>query len=157
MIFKSRKDISFLLTTYGFVGVFLGIILFRIFFNKSEGHEYFWVEILMALVIGLIIWINFGTEYELTQTELKYKSGPFRGKIEISQIKEIIKGKSLYSGLKPATARHGLIIKYDMYEEIYISPKTNDTFVKKILELNPDIKVTTHSKTNRKNTVAETL
>ena len=80
---------------------------------------------------------------ELTQTELKYKSGPISGKIEIERIKEIIKGKSLWSGLKPATARNGLIIKYDKYEEIYISPKTNDSFVEKILEYNSKIKITT--------------
>lgn len=46
-----------------------------------------------------------------------------RGKIEIVGIKEIIIGKSLWSGFKPATAKNGLIIKYDKYNEIYISPK----------------------------------
>ena len=66
-----------------------------------------------------------------------------RGKIEIERIKEIIKGKSLWSGLKPATARNGLIIKYDKYEEIYISPEINETFVNKILELNNNTKITT--------------
>ncbi len=96
----------------------------------------------MLLVIGFFMWLNFGTEYELTQTELKYKSGPIRGKIEIERINKIIKGKNLWSGLKPATARNGLIIKYGKYDEIYISPKTNDTFIDKILELNKNIKIT---------------
>ncbi|WP_052158386.1 PH domain-containing protein [Lacinutrix jangbogonensis] len=82
----------------------------------------------------------FGTEYEITQSELKYKSGPFHGKIELEQIREIIKGKTMWSGMKPATAKNGLIIKYGKYDEIYISPITNDTFVRKILELNNDIK-----------------
>jgi hypothetical protein len=98
---------------------------------------------LVILVVGFLMWLHFETEYELTQTELKYKSGPISGKIEVRKIREIIKGKSLWSGLKPATARNGLIIKYGQYDEIYISPKTNDTFVNKILELNSNITITT--------------
>lgn len=146
MKFKSRKDKLFQILTFGFSALFCGIILIRIISNGTIDFEFLWTDILMLLVVGLILWLNFGTEYELTQTELKYKSGPIRGKIEIERIKEIIKGKSLWSGLKPATARNGLIIKYDKYEEIYISPETNDTFVNKILELNKNIKITTGKK-----------
>ena len=92
-----------------------------------------------------MLWLYFGTRYELTQTHLKYKSGPLRGSIQIDQITEIITNKTLWSGLKPATARKGMIVKYGNYDEIYISPETNDTFVKKILELKADIKITTAS------------
>ena len=143
MKFKSRKDILFQILTFGLSGLFIGIILFQTFSNETVNYEFIWSNILMILVIGFLLWLNFGTEYELTQTELKYKSGPIRGKIEIERIREIIKGKSLWSGLKPATARNGLIIKYDKYEEIYISPKTNETFIEKILEFNKNIKITT--------------
>ena len=143
MKFKSRKDILFQILTIGLSGLFIGIILFQTFSNETVNYEFIWSNILMLLVIGFLLWLNFGTEYELTQTELKYKSGPIRGKIEIERIREIIKGKSLWSGLKPATARNGLIIKYDKYEEIYISPKTNETFIEKILKLNKNIKITT--------------
>jgi hypothetical protein len=143
MKFKSRKDILFLIIMIGFIVLFCGFILFRMFSNGIENYEFMWTDILMMLVVGLLLWLYFGTEYELTHTELKYKSGPIHGKIELERIKEIIKGKSLWSGLKPATARNGLIIKYDKYEEIYISPETNDTFVDKILEFNKNIKITT--------------
>ena len=142
MKFKSRKDILFQLLTFGFSGLFIGVILFQTFSSKAVNFEIIISDILILLVIIFLLWLNFGTEYELTQTELKYKSGPLRGKIEIKRIKEIVKGKSLWSGLKPATARKGLIIKYDKYEEIYVSPKTNDTFILKILEYNNEIKIT---------------
>jgi hypothetical protein len=119
-------------------------VLYRIISNGTIGYNgLILIDILLLLVVGLLLWLYFGTKYELTQTILKYKSGPIRGKIEIERIKEIIKGKTLWAGLKPATARNGLIIKYDKWEEIYISPKTNDTFIEKILELNPAIKITT--------------
>jgi len=142
MKFKSRKDILFQLLGFTIIGFFIGIILFRIFSDGIENYNFMWTDIFMLTVAGFLIWLGLGTNYELTQTELKYKSGPIRGKIEIDKIHEIIKGKTLWSGLKPATARNGLIIKYEKYNEIYISPKTNDLFVKKILELNDKIKIT---------------
>jgi hypothetical protein len=143
MKFKNRKDILFQLLGFSIIGFFIGIILFRIFSDGIENYNFIWTDIFMLTVAGFLIWLGLGTNYELTQTELKYKSGPIRGKIEIDKIHEIITGKTLWSGFKPATARNGLIIKYEKYNEIYISPKTNDSFVKKILELNDKIKITT--------------
>lgn len=142
MKFESRKDILFQILTFGLSGLILGFILFRSFSNGKLNYEFIWSDVAMLLLMGFLLWLNFGTQYEISQTELKYKNGPIRGKIELERIKEIVKGKSLWSGLKPATARNGLIIKYDKYEEIYISPKTNDTFVNKILEFNKNIKIT---------------
>jgi hypothetical protein len=142
MKFKSRKDILFQLLGFSIIVFFIGIILFRVFSDGIENYNFMWTDIFMLTVAGFLIWLGLGTNYELTQTELKYKSGPIRGKIEIDKIHEIIKGKTLWSGLKPATARNGLIIKYEKYNEIYISPKTNDSFMKKILELNDKIKIT---------------
>ena len=143
MKFTSRKDTLFQLIGFITIGFFIGIILYRIFSDGIENYNFMWTDIFMLAVAGFLIWLGLGTNYELTQTELKYKSGPIRGKIEIDKIHEIIKGKTLWSGLKPATARNGLIVKYEKYNEIYISPKTNESFVKKILDLNEKIKITT--------------
>ena len=143
MKFKSRKDILFQLLGFSIIGFFVGIVLFSMFSDGIENYIFKWTDIFMLVVVGFLIWFGLGTNYELTQTELKYKSSPIKGKIEIDKIHEIIKGKTLWSGFKPATARNGLIIKYEKYNEIYISPKTNDSFVKKILELNNKIKITT--------------
>jgi len=57
-------------------------------------------------------------------------------------ITAIVRGKTHWIGLKYATARKGLIVKFDKYNEIYISPKTDEKFIEKILELNPGIKIT---------------
>ncbi|WP_127844130.1 PH domain-containing protein [Psychroflexus aestuariivivens] len=77
----------------------------------------------------------------MTATELKYKSGFISGCISIDEIREIIVGKTLWVGLRPATARHGLIVKYQKYEQIYITPLTNEKFIDTILKLNPEIKI----------------
>ena len=141
MKIKSRKDILFQFLTFGLSSFFVAIILFQIFIKKWDNGSII-VNIIMIATIGLLFWIYFGTEYELTETELKYKSGPIKGKIKIEEITEIIQNKTLWSGLKPATSRNGLIIKYKKIEEIYISPDTNDIFINKILEINKNIKIT---------------
>ena len=140
MKFKSRKDIFFRILVLGFNLLFLGIIIVRIFLNGK--YEFLWTDILLLLVSGLLLWLYLDTEYELTESELKYKSGPLRGKIELEKIREIIKGKTMWSGIKPATAKNGLIIKYGKYDEVYISPNTNETFVSEILKLKSDIIIT---------------
>ncbi len=140
MKFKSRKDILFSIFTFGFSSVMIGLLVYKYFFIK-EKSSFIFADILIILVVVLLLWVYFDTAYELNNNELKYKSGPFRGKIAINRIKEIYIGKTLWSGFKPATARNGLLIKYDKFEEIYISPKTNETFIEKILEYNNKIKI----------------
>lgn len=138
MKFKSRKDLFFkvimigvcLLLTYGFVtGIYKGDTL-----NS-------WSLLIFLLVMVFLLWIFFDTRYELTPTTLKYKSGPIKGEIPLKNISEIINNKTLWVGLKPATATKGLIIKYNKFDEIYISPLSNESFIKKIIELNKDIKI----------------
>ena len=141
MKIKSRKDILFQFLTFGLSSFFVAIILFQVFLEKWD-NSLIIVYIIMIVTIGLLFWIYFGTEYELTKSELIYKSGPIKGKINIEEITEIKKNKTLWSGLKPATSRNGLIIKYRKFEEIYISPETNDIFINKILEINKSIKIT---------------
>ncbi len=93
------------------------------------------------LVIGLMLWIYLGTYYEIKADELRYHSGPMKGHIPISQINSIIRGKTLWVGIKPAMARKGLIISYERFNEIYISPAQDDLFLKMLLEQNPSIKI----------------
>ncbi len=141
MKFTSRKDILFLALSISTIGFFIGFVIFRVLSVGVTNYSPSWNDLLMLAAAGLLLWLGTGTKYELTETVLKYQSGPIRGTIEIDKIHEIVVGKTMWSGLKPATARNGLIVKYEKYNEIYISPKTNESFVKKILELNSTIKI----------------
>jgi hypothetical protein len=145
MTFQSRKDIVFQFIVFGFSTIFIGIVGLKFYKSGIENSVSLWSDIVLLAISGVLLWLYFGTKYELSKTDLKYKSGPIRGAIEIDQITEVISGQTLWSGFKPATARRGLIIKYNRYDQIYISPKTNDTFVNKLLELNSVIKITAKS------------
>ena len=142
MKFKSRKVILFSILILGTNTFILGITILGILKGEMEPEEY-WVLPLVFAAVSLLFWLYFGTNYELSKEDgLVYRSGPFNGKIRIDRITEIVKGKTLWVGFRPATSRHGLIIKYDQYNEIYISPETNERFIKKALELNESIKIT---------------
>ncbi len=108
-------------------------------FKTSESMFSFFMG---CLVLWIFYGIYFDTSYELTQTKLKYKCGFLKGSVVLEKINEIIVGKTLWAGIKPATAKNGLIIKYDKYNEIYISPDTNNLFIEKILEIKKTIKIT---------------
>ena len=137
MKFSSRKDILFTVLILGVSFLLIGLTFLQLY----QGKEWHWANLLVFAVIFLLLWIYFDTSYLLTKEHLIYKSGPIRGKINIANIKEVEVNKTLYVGIKPALARKGLIIKYNQYNEIYISPNTNTSFVKKLLELNAEIKV----------------
>ena len=136
--FKSKKDKLFTAITIGIVVFCIGIIIKTGFATGLDK----WSVLILLLVCGFLLWSYYGTYYELTQMHIKYNCGPIKGKIEIKEIREVIKGKTLWVGLKPATARKGLIIKYGKFDEIYISPQTNDEFINRLLELNDAIKIT---------------
>lgn len=139
MKFDSKKDILFSIIILGINAILIGITIVGIIYGEMEKDEY-WSLILIIAVVGLLFWLYYGTYYKLSKDDgFIYRSGPFYGKINTERITEIIKGKTLWVGFRPATARKGLIIKYDKYNEIYISPKTNETFIGKILELNNKI------------------
>jgi hypothetical protein len=141
MKFKSRKDFLFSTIILGISALLLVIIASGALNDNMETNEY-WILIVVLAVLALILSLFFNTHYKLSKEDgLVYQSGPFKGKISIDRITKVEKGKTLWVGLKPATATKGLIIKYDTYNEIYISPKTNESFIEKLLELNSNITI----------------
>ena len=139
--FKSTKDVLFQALILGIVGGCISLIVSVGLATGLDKSSYVTISLLL-LVCAFLLWSYYGTYYELTQKQIKYNCGPIKGKIEIKEIREIIKGQTLWVGLKPATARKGLIIKYGKFDEIYMSPQTNDEFINRLLELNDAIKIT---------------
>ncbi len=138
MKFKSRKDLFFSAIILGLNTFLIGITIFGLI-----SGEVYWAMLLVLGVAGLLFWMYFGTCYELSKEDgLTYRCGPFNGKMSIGRITGIVKGKTIWIGSGPATAKKGLTIKYDKYNEMYISPKTNESFIGKILELNGEIEIT---------------
>ena len=145
MIFKSEKDIFFKLIIFSLM-IFLTLMEINILYKNNLQNQDIISLVILTLVLVFLLWIFYGTYYEIHKTTFKYTSGPFRGKIEINDMTEIIIGKTMWIGMKPATAKNGLIIKYQKFEEIYISPKSNELFLREVLKINPNIKLTESKK-----------
>lgn len=129
------------LINYLLIGsLILPIVVF--FLDKSTFTEKPFILLPLLSPLILIFWIYFDTSYKIENNILIYRSGFLRGKIGIPNIKEIIKGKTMWSGIKPALAKNGLIIKFNKYDEIYIAPENNDELISDLIKLNTEIKVT---------------
>ncbi|MFW5762444.1 MAG: PH domain-containing protein [Cyclobacteriaceae bacterium] len=129
------------LINYLLIGsILLPIIIFLLDINTFTEKPFILLPLLIPLV--LIFWIYFDTFYKIAENEFIYRSGFLRGKIEIQNIKEIVKGKTMWSGIKPALARKGLIIKFNKYDEIYIAPENNNELISDLIKLNSEIKIT---------------
>ena len=125
---------------YLLAGFFLlPILIFYLDQNTFIEKPFILLPLLSPL--ALITWVYFDTYYKIEQNNLIYRSAFLRGKIAISDIKEIQKDKTMWSGTKPALAKNGLIIKYSKYDEIYLAPENNNEMVADLLKINPNIKV----------------
>lgn len=119
-------------------------MLAMIIFSYQKNTSSLVTVIIISLVVSLIVWVLLDTRYVIKNNNLLYRSGPFRGRIAINKIKSI----SYFSGLnipvntKPALDTKGYIIRYNNYDDIYVSPKLKDNFLAELLKINPDILVT---------------
>ncbi|RZL37338.1 MAG: hypothetical protein EOP00_28725 [Pedobacter sp.] len=116
-------------------------------FIPDFGEENLTVEIIGFIIIyavcGLLIWILVDTKYRLNKQNLYYYCGPFRGNIPVDKIRKIERWNKWYvtSSMKPALDSDGFIIYYEKFDDIYISPKNKENFIKILLEINPNIEV----------------
>ena len=116
-----------------------------IFIKKPEAQEpsiYIFNVITITIVLTLV-WILLDTKYILKENKIFYNSGPFRGTIAIDAIKKIERHSGLIVPVtfRPALNTKGLIIHYNSFDDIYISPKQEDLFLEELLKVNPDIEV----------------
>ena len=99
--------------------------------------------VLLSLVIALVVWTLLDTRYVIKQHFLLYRSGPFRGRIDIEKIQKIKYFSGLYVPvtMKPALDTKGFIITYDKKEDVYVSPVKSDVFLSELLKINPKIEI----------------
>lgn len=99
------------------------------------------------LSLALLCWIISKTFYEIKNDSLLIcKSGPFKKKIQIKNIKriEFHNGLIIPSLWKLSLSDKGIIIFYNQFDDIYISPKNADKFLTELLKINPNIVIPTN-------------
>lgn len=127
---------------YIIIAALLPLII--LFIDKEVILDNYLLLLPAVLPLLLFIWIYLDTRYWIENNQLYYKSAFLRGKIDIHKIEEIIIGKTLWVGTKPALATKGLVIKFNKYNQIYIAPINNNTLVNKLISINQNIRIVTN-------------
>lgn len=136
-IFKANKkgEIKLLLVAVVLLPIFVLLI-------DGDTTAQFLLLLLSLIPLILVFWAYFYTYYKIDNENLFYRSGFLSGEVNILSITEIAKGKTMWSGIKPALAKNGLIIKYNKFDEIYIAPENSEDLICILTQINPRIIIT---------------
>ena len=110
--------------------------IFRSIVSIIEGE---WIGYFGILICFLFIFfISKSTRYIIDENQLIIKClFIVNNRIDISKIKKIEKTNSILSS--PALSLDRIAIKFNKFDEVYISPKEKQSFVNNLLEINPEI------------------
>ncbi len=99
--------------------------------------------IILALVAVLIVWVLLDTRYVIKNSFLLYRSGPFRGRIDITKIQKIKRHSGLYVpvSMKQALDTTGFIITFNNFNDVFVSPQNSAIFLEEIQKINPKVEV----------------
>ena len=129
-IYKSKID--------WWLGLVLIYPIYRSIVSIVEGEWLGYLGVVLCLLF--IVFISKSTRYIINENQLVVKCMFIvNDKIEISKIKRIEKTNSILSS--PALSLDRMAIRYNKFDEVYISPKDKQAFVDDLLKINPEIDV----------------
>lgn len=129
-IYKSKID--------WWLGLVLVYPIFRSFESILAGEWFGYL--LLGLIVMFIVFVSKTTRYIINENQLIVKCMFIvNERIEINKIRKIEKTNSILSS--PALSLDRIAIKYNKFDDIYISPKEKQLFVEELLKINPEIVV----------------
>lgn len=136
IFFISKKDALYSVGIWGTIAV--------VFFSVFPATFILSISDFVGLVIGIIviaclIWAWFSIGYLIENNTLKIQVGPIEQKIDIKEIKNITKEKSVWSAA--ALSMDRVVIQYGNYGYAHVSPKKEYEFIKLVLSKNPQIQI----------------
>ena len=137
--YRSKKSLWVGLVIIGSVTLLVGLFIADMVGYIEKGPIL--IHVFDLLVALFLIWLWVDTKYVISGYELIYKSGTLKGKIDIKNIKKIEYNKYLWSGMRPALSTKGMVVYYNKFDEIFLSPLDRENFVETLLQLNPEIEI----------------
>ncbi len=137
--FLSTKNTFTIVILWSIVLFFIVMLVL----NFTKGNVPIIPIIIISLVTAFVLWVLLDTRYVIKNNFLLYRSGPIRGRVDITKIKSIkrFSGLNVPVMLKPALDTKGFIVTYNQYDDLFISPKMSDVFIEEIKKINPQIEV----------------
>jgi hypothetical protein len=127
MIFKTKVDLFYKLVV-AFVIVLFSFVLYSINFEEDVFVFYFTL-ILQILILFFLIVSALTTKFTLLSTELICETFYWKKRIQLDAIQKVEKQTNLFAGWKISTAHKGIIITYNKYDELLISPENDEKFL----------------------------
>ncbi len=141
MVFKPKKDWFFPVVLL-FVGVIYSAIAVYILIEEEDHSSIYGLGLVFFLLMLLFWVIQKTTSYRIdSENKLICKMLFLKKIISISEIKSIEDSNGLYVGWKMNTSWKCLVVKYNKYDELLISPAEESEFIQALLKLNPLINV----------------
>ena len=94
---------------------------------------------ILIAIMSYLVWMWYDTYYMINGNQLLYKSALLKGSIDIRSIVEIAKNAKIYAGVKPSLSNKGVVITYNSWDDIFMSPKDIDRFINALKDVNPGI------------------
>jgi hypothetical protein len=136
MKFKSKKDDFFRIANISY------LILLILAFGYLIHSE------LYGAILGLTIWPIwfaqkwFLTRYEIADKSLLYWAGFAKNTIPAETIKKITHKRTIWqNAFWPALARKGLMIRYNAYDDLFVTPADEQGFIDALLAQNNQINI----------------
>lgn len=130
MRFHTKTD-WFLKAVLGFVFVIYFGVASIIYYTENDPNAYFGLSLVWVILCLFFIWIlPKTTHYTFLEDHLLCQSMGFKKKIYYSTFHKIEASNGLYAGWKMSTAWNCLILRYNKYDELLISPKDETAFFK---------------------------
>ncbi|NDA97893.1 MAG: hypothetical protein EBY31_01645 [Flavobacteriia bacterium] len=128
MRFKTKVDWFYKSIILFLLAVFI-VGEVSIYQNKNT-FEAIIFGLIFLLIISFLIAAIFTTHFTFESDHLLCKYSFWKIKIQYATIKKIERQESiLYGGWKMSTAAKGLIVHYNSYDELLITPENEDEFI----------------------------
>ncbi len=130
MVFHSKRD-GFRWAITAFVFCIYSVVAALIYFIQKDLSAIYGLGSVWALLFIFIVWIlPATTKYTFFDDHLLCQSIGFKKRIPYSAFKKIEPSNGLYAGWKMSTAWKCLVLHYNKYDELLISPAKEEEFIK---------------------------
>jgi hypothetical protein len=131
MRFETKRDNTFLFIFLFVLVLNSGIASYSIIYEND--YSVIWPFSLILISLALLFFLIFKTTYFVfEECQLVCRSLFFKRSISYSDIGKIEKQKGIYAGFKMSTAWKGLVLHYNKYDELLVSPEREDEFIQEI-------------------------
>ena len=131
MRFETKRDNTFLFI-FLFVFVLYSVIASYSIIAENDYSVIWPFSLVLAILILLFYLIVKTTYFVFEEYQLVCRSLFFKRSISYSVIRKIEKQKGLYVGFKMSTAWKGLVVHYNKYDELLVSPEREEEFIQEI-------------------------